>query len=341
MTKISKKPIAVICTDSHLKKDNYELVHSCFCQVKAVMKELDIKTLFHGGDFFTSRNAQPEDSLRNAKTIFELFEEEGFFQIPGNHDKTNLDSENSYLDVFDKYCTLIRDTQFVDIENVRIHLVPYFKEDVNYLNYLDKAVKNINPKMENILLTHVAVAGVRNNDGSEVDNEISLKLFKKFKHCLVGHYHNRSKVGDNVHFIGSMFAGSYGEDNEKGITVLFDDGSFEYFQLDFPHYIKVKIDASDKQALKKIETEYKDTDHHVRLIFQGERGKLESIDKTQLSDYGFDVKFEDNSVVADVDISEGELITFNKSNLKQAFVEFCKNSSIKDNKTGLKYLELI
>ncbi len=305
------------------------------------MKELGVKTLFHGGDFFTSRNAQPEDSLRNAKTIFELFKEEGFFQIPGNHDKTTLDSENSYLDVFDKYCTLIKDTQYVDLESVRIHLVPYFKEDVNYLSYLDRAVKNIDPKMENILLTHIAVSGVRNNDGSEVDNEISPKLFKKFKHVLVGHYHNRSKVGGNVHFIGSMFAGSYGEDNEKGITVLFNDGSFEYFQLDFPHYIKVKIDASDKKTLKEIESEYKETNHHVRLIFQGERGKLESIDKTELGDLGFDVKFEDNSVIADVDISGGELITFNKSNLKEAFKDFCKSSGIKDNKVGLKYLESI
>lgn len=338
---IGRKPIAVIGTDSHLKKDNFELVFSCFQQAKQVMLDLNIKTFLHGGDFFTTRNAQPEDSLRQAKTIYQLFEGDEFWQIPGNHDKTKLDSENSYLDVFDKYCTLVRNYRFSDLEGVRVHFLPYFKEDVNYLSYLEEAVKHIDPSKKNVLLTHIAITGVRNNDGSEVENIVSPKLFKKFDSVLVGHYHNRSQIGSNIHYIGSMFASNYGEDNNKGVTILFSDGTHEHYQLDFPHYIKVQVDANEKKSLKEIQKEYKDTNHHVRLILKGEKSDLETIDKTELQELGFDVKFEDNSIMVDSDISQGELLVFNRSNLKDVFDEFCKSSNIEDSEFGSKYLELI
>lgn len=341
MKNTERKPIAVIGTDSHLKKDNEELVYSCFNQTKQLLDNLKIKTFFHGGDFFTSRNAQPEDSLRKAKEIFQLFDGYDYYQIPGNHDKTKLDSENSYLDVFDKYCTLIKGYDYVDLEGVRVHLIPYFKEDVNYSIYLQKTVENIDKSVKNILLTHIAITGVRNNDGSEVENTITPKIFKVFDSVIVGHYHNRSIIGDNIHYIGSMYSGNYGEDNNKGLTVLFSDGSHKHYQLDFPHYLKIEVDVSDKESLREVEEEYKDTLHNIRLILKGEKGKLESIDKSELEEKGFNVKFEDSSIIASKDLSKGELIIFNRSNLKEAFEKFCISSEIKDNSKGLKYLEII
>lgn len=342
---VKRQPIAVIGTDSHLKKDNEELVINCFKQVRALMLSLQVNTFCHGGDFFTTRNAQPEASLRAAKKIFNLFidEEEDldYYQIPGNHDKTELDSENSYLDIFDKYCNLIKGYNHLDLKGVRIHFIPYFKEDGSYKDYLKKATENLDKTRKNVLLTHIAVTGVKNNDGSEVENSLTSKLFAKFDSVLVGHYHNRSQIGSNIHYIGSMFASNYGEDNNKGVTILFNDGTHEHYQLDFPHYIKVQVDANEKKSLKEIQKEYKDTNHHVRLILKGEKSDLETIDKTELQELGFDVKFEDNSIMIDSDISQGELLVFNRSNLKDAFDEFCKNSNIEDSEFGSKYLELI
>lgn len=340
-----KTPIAVIGTDSHLKKDNEELVTSCFEQVKALMLEMGINTFCHGGDFFTTRNAQPETSLRAAKNIFNLFidEEEDldFYQIPGNHDKTELDSENSYLDVFDKYCNLIKGYNHLDLKGVRIHFIPYFKEDGSYKDYLKEATQNLDKTKKNVLLTHIAVTGVKNNDGSEVENTLTSKMFAKFDNVFVGHYHNRSTVGSNIHYIGSMYAGNYGEDNEKGVIVLYDDASFEYFQLDFPHYIKVRVNVDNKEELKKVRTEHKDSQNHVRIIFEGEKGKLETINKAELQEQGFDVKYEDKTKIIEKKINEDELIEFNKSNLKDAFDAFCEASNIEDKTLGEQYLEII
>jgi len=340
-----RKAIAVLGTDSHLKKSNEELVISCFKQSIALMKQLGINTFCHGGDFFTTRNAQPETSLRTAKTIFNLFQDDeedlDVYQIPGNHDKTNLDSENSYLDVFDKYCNLIKNYNHLDLGKVRIHFIPYFKEDGNYKDYLKKAVKNVDTTRKNVLLTHIAVTGVKNNDASAVENSLTSKMFAKFDAVFVGHYHNRSKVGKNIHYIGSMFAGNYGEDNEKGVTVLYDDATFEYFQLDFPHYIKVEVKAGDKEALKKVQKEHKNTENHVRVLFRGGKEKLEAINKVEMEELGFDVKYEDETKVIKKQINEGELIVFDRSNIKEAFTEFCKAGEIKDVKKGQKYLELI
>jgi len=342
---MKKVPIAVIGTDSHLKKDNEDLVISVFKQTVALMKELNVPTFCHAGDFFTARNAQPEGSLRTAKTIYNLFYDEEYdldvYQIPGNHDKTELDSENSYLDVFDKYCNLIKNYNHLDLSGVRLHFVPYFKENGSYKDYLKKATKNLHKEKKNILITHIAISGVKNNDGSEVENEITSKLFAKFDTVMTGHYHNRSKVGKNIHYIGSMYAGNYGEDNEKGLTVLYNDGSFEYFQLEFPHYIKVEVKAGNKAALKKVQQEHKDSENHVRLVFKGEKKKLEAVDKVSLEELGFDVKYEDETKIINKQIAEGELIMFNRSNLKEAFTEFCKAGDIKDTATGEYYLEQI
>ncbi len=341
MANTKRTAIAVIGTDSHLKKDNESLVTSCFEQARALMIELEVEDFIHAGDFFTIRNAQPEDSLRTAKTIYQMFGGYNFWQIPGNHDKTSLDSPNSYLDVFDKYCNLIREEGYLDLEGVRVHFIPYFKEDGSYKDYLKKAIKNIDTAKKNVLITHIAVSGVKNNDASVVENSITSKLFAKFDTVMTGHYHNRSKVGKNIHYIGSMYAGSYGEDNEKGLTVLYNDGSFDYFQLDFPHYIKVEVKAGDKEDLKKVQKEHKDSKNHVRLVFKGEKSKLEAINKTELEALGFDVKYEDSTKIINKQIAEGELMMFNRSNLKEAFTEFCKAGNIKNITIGEFYLEQI
>lgn len=346
MSTVKKTPIAVIGTDSHLKKDNEDLVISCFEQTVGLMNELGIKVFCHGGDFFTTRNAQPEASLRTAKNIFQMFNGISYWQMPGNHDKTSLDSENSYLDVFDKYCNLITGGSYMDFDeiedcNVRLHFIPYFKEDGSYKDYLKKALENIDTARKNVLLTHIAVTGVKNNDASEVENSLTSKMFEKFDSVLVGHYHNRSKVGKNIHYIGSMYAGNYGEDNEKGVTVLYNDGSFEYFQLDFPHYVKVVVEAGNKEELKKAKTEHEGSENNVRLVFKGEKTKMEAINKTELEELGFDIKYEDETKIINKQIAEGELIMFNRSNLKEAFAEFCKAGEIKNTAKGEKYLELI
>ena len=42
-----------------------------------------------------------------------------------------------------------------------------------------------------ILLTHIAVTGSKNNDGTLVSSKLSTKLFKNFYKVLSGQYHDK------------------------------------------------------------------------------------------------------------------------------------------------------
>src|SRR5690606_9186694 len=99
-----KKPIALILTDTHLKPDNISLVENIFDQAIAKCKELKIDTILHGGDWFNSRTGQPLSVLKATQRIIDKFKDNKIMVaiIAGNHDRTDYDSEDSFLDVFNR-----------------------------------------------------------------------------------------------------------------------------------------------------------------------------------------------------------------------------------------------
>jgi DNA repair exonuclease SbcCD nuclease subunit len=64
----------------------------------------------------------------------------------------------------------------------------------------------------NIMVTHIGFDGVVNNDGSEVESVLKPNKFSRFTRVLVGHYHNASKLGENVYYTGSVYQNNFGED---------------------------------------------------------------------------------------------------------------------------------
>ena len=267
--KQDKTPIAVVLTDTHLKKGNEELVIDIFKQAISLCEKLGVNKLLHGGDFFTSRNAQPLEVLTTADKIFRMLQEAQLFVdiIPGNHDKTDLSSSASYLDIFRELVSVYPVYSSLVIDDVCIHLLPYFKENTTYGAELSKI--KVDKNYINILLTHIAVAGVKNNDYSKVENDLKPEMFKQFKSVLVGHYHNQSQVGDNIYYIGSSYQANHGEDNKKGFTVLYSDGSHGFVKSNFPEYIKVTVNASDKKRLKEVQKELANSKDHVRIELEG------------------------------------------------------------------------
>lgn len=341
-----KYPIALLITDTHLHKSNVDLVKNIFNQAIEKCKELKINNIFHLGDFFTSREAQPLLVLKEAKDILLLIRNNNIDMsiIAGNHDKTNLEDELSYIDVIDK------DTENIDLiynedsklydEKINIIFLPYFKESGSYLTRLNSVSKLIIKNNINILLTHVGVNGVNNNDGSSVENEVKQELFKKFDKVFVGHYHDQQSI-KNIYYIGSAYQSNFGEDELKGFTILYSDGSHEFVQSKFPKFIKEKINIDDKGALKKFEKKYANSTDHIRAILIGEKTKLQSFKKENFIDKGFDVKFEDENLNTNIDISNQEMQIYDRSNIKKAFNKFVELNSIEDFNFGLNYLEKI
>ena len=346
--KNSKKPIGVLITDTHLNKDNLEDVKSVFKQAINLASELEVK-LFHGGDNFTDRTGQTLLILLAFLDILDYAASKGVIisSIDGNHDQQNLDSDNSYLDVFSSHPNLnIHKYGMFKISGVNICMLSYYKENGKYPVHLKNLIKELPEGEKSILITHIAVNGIRNNDGSLVEDGISVKSFKHFNSVYCGHYHNRSKVGNNIYYVGSALQHNFGEDNEKGATILYDDCSHEYIKLKFKEYQKVVIDIgkTSKKELEKIKKEYSNTDNNVRFVLKGTEEQLATVNSKIFKEVGIDVKKESENVLKSIEAAEnGEFYQFNKKTIIREFFSYCSNNEINssDRNTGFKYLNRI
>lgn len=343
------KYIAAFITDTHLSDNTIEINKSIFQQVIDICKEKGITQLFHLGDVLNDRkNKQSFLTLSTLDEIIQGFSDENIYLhiCPGNHCKSNYSLEESWLDSFRFHpkFNLYSKTDYFDINNFRFHFVPFFDEKVNYIDYLQKAVENINPKQTNILLTHIGITGISNNDGQEVKNDIPIDLFLKFDKVLSGHYHSRNILyKGQIQYIGSAYQANYGEDFEKGITLLREDGVYEFIQLDFPKYITIQFDL-DKQPLKEVLSiaedavkHIKDSKDNIRFEFTGSSTKLKSIDKELYTSLGIDVKIKTKEIEEIETEKYQEVKQFSIEDIKLGFKEFCEQEGI-NFETGIKYL---
>lgn len=332
-----KSPLVIWITDTHLDDNTIEINKHIYSQVLQLCIDHSIPAIIHGGDVFTSRKGQSEQILTTFTKILSSFSEYGvkFFVIPGNHDKQILTSSESFLNPFSGWNAfhLYREYDYADHPEVglRFHFLPYFDEGLTYQSYLEQAVKNIRFDFKNILFTHVAISGVKNNDGSVVTNDLSAGLFKHFSLVLVGHYHNRQLISNNILYTGSAYQANFGEDENKGCTIIFDDGSIKHIQLDFPKYIT--IEGKKGEAFVPAPTDLADNHYRVKLKYkptQEEVQKLQAVGikvttdyQEQLTDHLQDVKTQ-----------------FTNQDILVYFEQWAKEKEIKDKEFGVKQLQL-
>lgn len=333
--------IAVI-TDTHLKQGNEDQVYDIFKQTIDICKQKGIKRLFHAGDWFTSRSSQSLSVLHATKKILNLFykEDVGLTIIPGNHDLVDLESEISYLDIFDIYpnVLVIKKETSLDVLNGAgwndVHLLPYFKENGSYLERLSK----IQVHKPSILITHIAINGVKNNDGSEVQNNLKSELFKQFKFVLSGHYHAKNQLADNIWYIGSSHPQNFGEDNDKGICIVNKDLSLEFVNLNFPKYFTYRFDCKD---IKQIVDQLKQVNHEydkIRFVITGNETEIENFNRLIFDGYNVDVKFE--KIYSQKTV---ELKKYKEDDIMLSFKQFCLDKKVEDNVRvkSINYLEKV
>ncbi len=330
-----KKPIAVWLTDTHLKEDTIQINKYIYDQVLQICIDSEIPGIIHGGDIFDNRRrGQPESVLVAFAEILQKFESLGinFIAIPGNHDKQNLLGYDSTLNAFEGWNRffLYKDYSSIDFSQgkVRFHFIPYFDEKLFYSNPLQKAVDNIRFDYTNILFTHIAVSGVTNNDGTKVTSDITVDRFKHFHQVLVGHYHNRQSFG-NVLYTGSAYQANFGEDKDKGCTVIYDDGTLKFLKLDFPKYItQIK-----KSADQKIEDPECSLDHYrVKLKYKPSPSEIAVL---QESGYKiiYDLESDDKEHLQDVKTQ------FTTCDIVKYFNQWCDEQGVENKQFGLKLLQ--
>ena len=332
---MKKKPLFILITDTHLNHKNIELVIDIFRQAIEQAQKLGLKVIYHAGDLFDSRKHQTLATLRAFAEILLMCEEAGIVlrAIPGNHDKPDYFSANSYLDVYERYGSLelVREWASFKEGDYYVHMIPFFDEREVYPHYLSKAafVKGF----KNILITHIAVDGVRNNDGSEIENTFDKKAFKKFEKVLVGHYHNAQEVG-NVAYVGSAYQKDYGEDDDKGMTLVYDDGSLERILLDFPRFETIKIDLNvvTTEELEKTFKSHEKSEDNIRFKFSGTKEKLAALDRPKYIKAGIDVKTEQDDPEIDLDYAElVDFTGFSKAKILDEWGEFSEKHEIDEN----------
>lgn len=336
---MARQAIGVLVNDVHLDKDNGDLVKDIFSQVIGVCNEYKTNNIFCGGDIFTNRSGQPLQCLTDWKEILQMIKKnkKNLYEIPGNHDKTDGDDERSYLDVYSEdNVYLYRSADYDMLGETIVVFIPYFKDE-KWLEEFERVNEEVkHRKNVKILITHSGFDGVVNNDGSKVISTIKPTMFSDYDVVLIGHYHNASKLADNVVYTGSAYQNNYGENiTDKGFTVVFNDGSTKFVHSKFPKYIKEVINANDKDSLRNLLEKYDgETYDNIRFVFVGKKTDCQKINIAEIQGrYGIDCKFETIESSEAIEISESDsVLSFDKKIVSRDFIKFCNESEIKGEK---------
>jgi len=328
----------IIITDTHLKNSNIETNKSIFLQAFNYAKEKDTFVI-HAGDICDARVGWDAELQKVFHNILLQAEEMGveIHCISGNHDKKNLNDEFSYLSPFKfhKSFNLYENTGHLDVDDVRYHFLPYFKEKELYPTKLSQCVSNTREGAKNVLITHISIEGVRNNDGTIVGDPhgVSKNSFKAFDTVIVGHYHNKQTFG-NIHYIGSTFPHNYGETNDKGV-LLFEGDTFEVLPTNFKKYFTKNINLqSENDVIATNNSNFNSDNSFVKVNITGHSSLVEAIDKKSIKADKITTSKTDFEIIK----TENIKTVHNKNSVNQNFEEYCVKNSM-DLKEGLKCKE--
>lgn len=349
---MNKIPLILFSTDWHLKKENLSQIKELVIEKCLLAKKLEVKNLICLGDIFDSRIAQREDVLTAFGEILDIIDSYGlnFWVIPGNHDKTIYTGAASFLTPYKgrhnfHLVDLAGGIPFLE-HNLYVHMQPFFEEEVwleQYGSFVGDYIGFAHETQadgKHIFCSHIAVTGSRNNDGTLVSSTISSGMFKNFFKVFSGHYHDQQQIGANFYHIPSIQQNNFGENSEKGFTVLYSDGSHSLVKSTFKEFIKVSInlDEAKPDQIDKLKRQFKGNDNNIRFEFTGSEQALKSLKKEDFTALGIDVKTKNKEIQDDIEYSEGaEIVEHTSSSIKEEFRKFCEKEGLSVEQ-GLIYL---
>ena len=339
---MEEKVIAVISTDWHLKSGNMREIMDLVSQQVEVARTHGCDSLFCLGDVFDSRVSQREEVLNTFTDILDMLDENGMrlYCIPGNHDKTDYTGDRSFLSPFAYHPALVlfEIPTFYILGGLPLFFMPFYDTDV-WMPRLSESWGSV--RGASILMSHVAVNGSVNNDGSTVESRITPTFLKeRFRRVYLGHYHNAQEVAEGIIHLPSIQQNNFGEDPEKGFALLFGDGDFEFVKSSFKEYVNVKVDAnamtkSDMAELLKLNA---DGRKHVKVEVTGSEAKLKTISEELFSENGIVLKKKRKDLDTDIAVIENATSELSKAGVKELFNRFCEEKGY-DRETGYEFLK--
>lgn len=329
----------------HLSKDNIPEFHKNWDEALRICKEREINTIVIGGDLWQSRAGQTLNVLMAAREAIIKAKNENVYVIiePGNHCKVDPESILSYNHIFSEYpnVDVIDDYAGYDAsDDVVLWLIGYFPEDGSFTQKLEQVIAKLPADKKNILYCHEGINGALSTAS---DKELPTNIFKAFDKVLVGHYHNRTVIANGlIEYIGSSRQHNFGEDSEKGYTVLLSDGSTEFIQNSVNTQFKtIELTADNIDDAKALLAQSCDGNTKVRLKIACTAEQAASIDKNALIELGATkVEVEAETTMSHAKIQDLNA-KFNKEGLKDEYTRFCIQKEIDNIEMGLQYLDKI
>ena len=339
------QPCMLLLNDIHISKDNIPDFSLNWNEALSHCKRLDIHTIVLGGDLFFSRSTQTLDVLLAVHDALLAARNMNIDVIlaNGNHDLVNQEAVRGYCHVYDQHDNVLVIDEYHTLSNPEwsfmLHVIPYFPEDGSFVEKLDEVIQNeVNTGKLNYLYIHEGVNGALSRPA---ENELPAHIFGDFDKVFVGHYHNRCKVAPNIEYIGAARQHNFGEDEEKGYTVLYTDGTTEfiknlanqrYMVLDVPHD-KVDIHLTDRLEELREDGRYK-----VKVrVHTGEAG-ASAIDKSRLLEAGAGkVEIVTEEINAAAGPETGLFEKFDGGKIRDNYRRFCTEKGISE-ELGLSYL---
>lgn len=344
-------PCLLLLNDIHISKDNIPAFKANWQEAIDICRKMDVKEIAIGGDLFFSRVAQTLDVLLAVHDALLTAAEHGIHVTiaEGNHDKVNQENERGYCHVFDQHSNVLVCDEYVSLplgDDCRfvLHMMGYFPEDGSFCTRLDRLKEEaLDPKRLNFLYIHEGINGALAQPN---DKELPAKIFEDFDKVFVGHYHNRTIIDKTrIEYIGSSRQHNFGEDEEKGYTVIYTDGSHEFIKNKVNTRYRV-IDVSAERAGLHLMDELREIDadgrYKVKVRVHAPQAAMKSVDKAALLDAGA-TKVE---LIADdeemLEVAASSLFEkFDSHRIRETYEEFCREKQIDDVAIGLEYLSKI
>lgn len=343
-------PVVLMLNDIHISKDNISDFSLNWNEALSVCDKLGISDIAFGGDLFLSRSSQTLDVLLAVHDALLAAGKRGInvTLINGNHDKVNQEAIRGYCHVFDQHDNVLvvdeHHTLFSSEEwDFVLHLIPYFPENGSFTEKLNALVKNgLDKTRANYLYIHQGINGTLVHAS---DNELSPDIFDDFEKVFVGHYHNRCPVGQNIEYIGSSRQSNFGEDENKGYTIINTDGSTGFIKNQVNVRYKVMdipIENVNTHLSDELEEIKADGRYRVKVRIHSSSTDVTGIDKENLLAAGankVEIVTEDTEIL---DIGEASLFDkYDSLKIKENYQHFCKEKNIENVTLGLSYLSNI
>lgn len=338
-----KWPHALLVNDIHIGKDTILEFHTNWNEALEVCQRMGIQEIVIGGDLWQSRSSQTLPVLLAVRQAILKATQLGIEIViaEGNHCKIDQEPILGYSHIFDHYpnVSVIDDFIIEDMDGgLVLAVMSYFPENGSFINKLNELKATENPA-NTILYIHEGINGALAQNS---DKELSASVFKPFRKVLVGHYHDRCKVGENIEYIGASRQHNYGEDEKKGYTVLFSDGSTQFVQNQVNvRYATITVTPDNiSSAKEKIEKLIQDG-VKIKVKVECHTDEVPAINKQTLLEMGVS-KVEVKTETISVESAAQAISTkYDKAGIKNEYINFCHKKEIDDIETGLQYLDKI